>query len=58
MNIEKIKALVEQLESLDTYKVNVDSDGDLYCERHVEGQWVNADSLFNIVDDLKQELGE
>lgn len=56
MNIEKIKSLVLQLESLDTYKVNVDSDGFLYCERHVEGQWMNSESVYNIVEELKREL--
>lgn len=56
MNIQKIKSLVEQLKELDTYNVDLDSEGFLYVERNVEGNWINAFSLDCIVDELEKEL--
>ena len=56
MNIDKIKSLVVQLRELDTYRVDTDSEGFLYVERNVDGNWINAFSLDCIVDELEREL--
>lgn len=58
MNIQKIKALVEQLEELDCYNVDTDSEGFLYVERKPEGNWMNSFSVECIVDELKKALSE
>jgi hypothetical protein len=49
-----IKEFVEQLRAMDTYRVDVDSDGDLSYERQPNADWINAFSLECLIDEFEK----
>lgn len=51
-----IKEFIQQLRELDTYNVDLSSDGDLYPERDIDGAWINAFSLECLIDEFENEL--
>lgn len=51
-----IKEFIQQLRELDTYNVDVSSDGDLYTERDIDGAWIIAFSLECLIDEFENEL--
>jgi len=49
-----IKEFVEQLRAMDTYRVDTDSDGDLFYERQPNANWINAFSLECLIDEFEK----
>ena len=49
-----IKEFVEQLRAMDTYRVDVDSDGDLFYERQPNANWINSFSLECLIDEFEK----
>lgn len=49
-----IKEFLEQLRAMDTYRVDVDSDGYLFHERQPNADWINAFSLECLIDEFEK----
>ena len=51
-----IKEFIQNLRELDTYNVDLSSEGELYTERNIDGVWVSAYSLECLIDEFEKEL--
>jgi hypothetical protein len=48
-----IDQFIQELRTMDTYHVDIDSTGEHYCERHPDGEWVDAYSLECLIDEFE-----
>lgn len=53
-----IDKFISDLRMMDTYKVDLDSEGELYIERHLDGIWINAWSLECLIDEFEENLNK
>ena len=53
-----IEKFISDLRMMDTYKVDLDSEGDLYIERHIDGIWISAWSLECLIDEFEENLNK
>lgn len=53
-----INQFIAELRAIDTYNVDVDSDGFLYTERNVDGIWINAWSLECLIREFEKSLNQ
>jgi len=51
-----IKEFIQHLRELDTYNVDLSSEGELYTERDIDGAWISAYSLECLIDEFENEL--
>lgn len=53
-----IRQFIAELRELNTYNVDVDSDGFLYTERSLDGVWVSAWDLESVIARFENSQGD
>lgn len=56
MDVERIKKFIKDLREIDSYKVDISADDELYVERNMDGPWVNLFSLECLVDEFEDDV--
>lgn len=51
-----IEKFISDLRELDTYNVDLDSEGDLYTERNIDGIWISSYSLECLIDEFEDNI--